>query len=180
MKRKTLLFIAVALTLMAISFRAGMGWQRWLHPPGEVSQLKNLYGWTDEEVQEYYESIASQGITPEQAAVFTANVAKMNRSIRKQYENDAIFTTTVSLAVLKFLEENKDEEAKTFCIDRIARYYIDSSDKNYLGGWGSEMQATTQKLRQKIEEAAEKYPALKSRLEAAQAETTAEKAPPAQ
>lgn len=165
MKKVIITTVAVVLVAM-ISFRAGVAWEHRERTQVIIDQWAKLHNWTNDEGQTFREQIEGIEFSPEQAANFVENVGKVNDATLKQIENDTVVSTLNCMIILKALERGETDQAKAFCIQRIANYYHEASKPGYALGIGAEMEASKKKVLNSIEKLAAENPDLQNALQA--------------
>ena len=126
----------------------------------------NLTGWTEEERNEFIELIdSSEGASPQEFYTWVKESVKVNEVVLEGMRHDDSMSIAYCIAILGIAEKEDLTAVKNFCIERMAAYY----ERDDAGTPDLIMEGRN-KIKNRIEEEAEKHPELLKLIEDNQSE----------
>jgi hypothetical protein len=179
MKPKVIVLIVAALGFFVAGLWLGARWGiRWQAKRTDA-YAQHILGWSDQDAEDYRKLARALDLdlSPQGIAEFQAKVQRLNETAMTELERNSVMGAAACLAFLNALETGGEQQGRETCISYLATYYANISRPGFAANI-PEPYNSVPVIRKVIEEAAEKYPELKAKIDAAQAEsTTAQEAP---
>lgn len=151
----------VVITVATAAFIAGSIWKATQAPLGTFLGWTDLTGWTEEERDEFIELIdSSQGASPREFYTWVKESAKVNEAVLEGMRQDDSMSIAYCIAILGIAEKEDLAAVKDFCIERMAAYYKRDNE-----GTPELIMEGINKIKNRIDEEAEKHPKLLDLIE---------------
>lgn len=156
---KFALKVILSLVVVILAFSAGMSYESFVRTEKIMGKWQEFYSWTDEEGQTFFDLVGEIELSPEEAARFVDNIARFNESTQIMMENDHAMMVATCYQILRLLEEERVEDARTLCLERLAFYYNLPNE-----GLPEMIKEGSDALKRRIEALAEEVPDLQERI----------------
>ena len=179
MKPKVIVLIVAALGFFVAGLWLGARWGiRWQAKRTDA-YAQHILGWSDQDAEDYRKLARALDLdlSPQGMAEFQGKVQRLTEATITEFERSSVMGAVISLGFLNALDKGGEQQGREICISYLATCYANISRPGFMADI-PEPYNSIPIMRKKIEETAEKYPELKAKIDAAQAEsTTSQEAP---